>query len=287
MQPHYTINKKGVNKMVGIYSIVCLKNSKIYIGQSKDIKLRWLSHKEELQKGTHQNRHLQRAWNKYGENSFIFSIIEECNEESLTEREQYWIDYYGGINSTNTYNFRQAGSNGKMSEETLKKMSEATKRLRQNPEWVKKNAQAIRDSWTPERRKQMSIQKTGIKWTESQRKNRKKFDDMRRGVTRSEEVKAKVSATLMGHTVSEATRQKLREAGKKQIHKPLTVEQRKNVSDGAKRGWDTRRKNGNVSMKGVNKGFRWMIKDGVAVRVRPGEIEQYVNQGYKFGRKEV
>lgn len=271
--------------MIGIYSIVCLKNSKIYIGQSKHIEVRWLEHKDELKKGTHQNKHLQNAWNKYGENSFVFSVIEECEEDNLTKREQYWIDYYGGINSKNTYNFRQAGSKGTMSKETLKKMSEATKRLRQNPEWVEKNAQAIRDSWTPERRKQMSIQKTGTKWTEAQRKNRKKFDDMRRGVARSDEVKAKVSATLMGHTVSEATRQKLREAGKKQIHKPLTDEQRKNVSEGAKKGWETRRKNGNINMKGVNSGYRWMIRDNVAVQVKGEDIQKYLSQGYRFGRK--
>lgn len=271
--------------MVGIYSIVCLQNSKIYIGQSKHIELRWLEHKEELRKGTHQNKHLQNSWNKYGENCFVFSIIEECSENVLTEREQYWIDYYGGINSKHTYNFRQAGSRGQMSEETLRKMSEATKRLRQNPEWVEKNAQAIRASWTDERRKQMSIQKTGTKWTKAQRKNRKKFDDMRRGVARSEAVKAKVSATLMGHSVSEETRQKLREAAQKQVHKPLTDEQRKNVSDGAKRGWETRRKNGNINMKGKGVGIRWMIKDDKPVRVRPEKVEAYLQMGYRIGRK--
>lgn len=227
--------------MCGIYIIVCLVNGRVYIGQSKHIQKRWLEHKEELQKGCHCNNHLQNAWNKYGEKSFVFSVLELCENSRLVEREQYWIDYYGGINSKNTYNFREAGSNGSMSEETLKIMSENTKRLRQNPDWVAKNAQAIRDSWTPERRQYMSELKSGTTWTDKQRQGRKYYDELRRGCPRSDETKKKISQALLGHKVSEETKQKLREAGKKQIHKPMTEEQRKHISDAAKRGWEKRR----------------------------------------------
>lgn len=227
--------------MQGIYIITCLVNGRVYIGQSKHIQKRWLEHKEELQKGSHCNNHLQNAWNKYGEKSFVFSVLELCPDTKLTEREQYWIDYYGGINSKGTYNFREAGSRGSMSEETRKIMSENTKKLRENPEWVAKNAQAIKDSWTVERRQHMSEIKTGSTWTDCQRQNRKHFDDLRRGVPRSEKTKQKISQSLLGHNVSEETRQKLREAAKKQVHKPLTDEQRKRVSDAAKRGWEKRR----------------------------------------------
>ena len=65
----------------------------------------------------------------------------------------------------------------------------------------------------------------------------------------------------------------------------LTDEQRKNVSEGAKKGWETRRKNGNINMKGVNSGYRWMIKDNVAVQVKGEDIQKYLSQGYRFGRK--
>lgn len=227
--------------MQGIYIITCLVNGRVYIGQSKHIEKRWLEHKEALQNGSHSNNHLQNAWNKYDEKSFVFSVLEECADDKLTEREQYWIDYYGGINCSGTYNFREAGSKGCLSEETRKIMSENTKRLRQNPKWVAKNAQAIRESWTAERRQHMSNLKTGTTWTDSQRKNRKCYDDMRRGVARSDDVKRKISQSLLGHTVSEETRQKLREAGKKQVHKPLTEEQRKRISDAAKRSWEKRK----------------------------------------------
>lgn len=241
----------GGERVQGIYIIVCLVNSRVYIGQSKHIQKRWLEHREELQNGCHCNKHLQNAWNKYGEKSFVFSVLELCESDKLTEREQYWIDYYGGINSKNTYNFRDAGSRGGMSEETRKIMSENTKKLRQNPDWVAKNAQAIRDSWTLERRQYMRELKTGTTWTDKQRQSRKYYDELRRGRSRSDETKKKISQSLLGHAVSEETRQKLSEASKKQIHKPLTEEQRKHISDAAKRGWEKRRqrmkKGGNVA----------------------------------------
>ena len=245
--------------MTGIYLITCLRSTKVYVGQSVNIEKRWLRHKEMLNANIHSNKHLQSAWNKYGENSFVFSILEECSVDKLTEREQYWIDFYGGINSTHNYNYQSASRN-EISDETRlrmsvshkllcasperrKQMSENTKRLRQDADWVARNSQAIRDSWTPERRQQMSIAKKGTKWTEKQRENRKKFDDSRRGVSRDQSVKNKISNTLKGHTVSEETRQKLREAGKRQVHLPVTEEQRKHISEGAKRGWETRRRN--------------------------------------------
>jgi group I intron endonuclease len=40
----------------------------------------------------HHSIKLQRAYNKYGIDNFIYEIIEECNELLLIEREQYWID---------------------------------------------------------------------------------------------------------------------------------------------------------------------------------------------------
>jgi hypothetical protein len=40
----------------------------------------------------HTGPRLQRAWNKHGENNFVFSVLEECSVEMLFQREQYWID---------------------------------------------------------------------------------------------------------------------------------------------------------------------------------------------------
>lgn len=109
--------------MCGIYMISNLRTGKNYIGQSKDIYTRWYKHKNFLNGNSHHNKHLQASWNKYGEDSFSFNIIEECPEEELNERESYYIKKYN--TKENGYNLDDGG-NGirgyKHTEEELEKM---------------------------------------------------------------------------------------------------------------------------------------------------------------------
>lgn len=78
--------------MIGIYAITNLKTKEKYIGQSSNIEMRISGHRKALVKGCHHNKHLQSSFNKYGPKYFYFEVIEECDLEELTEREQYWID---------------------------------------------------------------------------------------------------------------------------------------------------------------------------------------------------
>lgn len=88
--------------MIGIYKITCSGNNKVYIGQSVAIGRRWATHKRELSNGTHSNKYLQRAYDKYGEKSFSYEVIELCKKEKLNEREQFYIkifdSYRNGFN---------------------------------------------------------------------------------------------------------------------------------------------------------------------------------------------
>ena len=77
---------------IGIYRIRNLINNKVYIGSTKNMKVRWAKHKALLRHNKHQNTHLQSAWNKYGEDAFVFEVIEECKTEDLISREQFFID---------------------------------------------------------------------------------------------------------------------------------------------------------------------------------------------------
>lgn len=78
--------------MIGIYIIKCLQENKVYIGSSKDISRRWINHKTALNNERHGNCELQLAWDAYGDESFIFDILEET--EDIVIREQYWLDTY-------------------------------------------------------------------------------------------------------------------------------------------------------------------------------------------------
>jgi len=76
----------------GIYRLLCLVTGKYYCGSTENIKQRFWDHRKNLRGNKHCNRHLQYAWNKYGENGFTFEVVEYCNEEKLISREQWYID---------------------------------------------------------------------------------------------------------------------------------------------------------------------------------------------------
>lgn len=78
----------------GIYMCTCDVNGKSYVGQSQDVKLRKCHHLSELRGGYHFNEYLQRAYNKYKEYNFSWTVLEYCDEDQLDDREMYWIAYY-------------------------------------------------------------------------------------------------------------------------------------------------------------------------------------------------
>lgn len=90
--------------MKGIYKITNITNNKVYIGQSDRFNEREREHFYCLERNEHNNEHLQKSYNKNGKDNFIFERIEES--EDLDNREIYWINEYGGINSNLNYNMK-------------------------------------------------------------------------------------------------------------------------------------------------------------------------------------
>jgi group I intron endonuclease len=111
--------------MIGIYRIKNLINSKCYYGSSKQIEKRFKKHKKQLKNNTHINCILQKAWNKYGEDNFLFEIVEECNLNILLEVEQKYLDlqpeYNIGIKSSGGDNLTKNPNKDKI----VKKMTES------------------------------------------------------------------------------------------------------------------------------------------------------------------
>lgn len=88
----------GCEKIIsGIYKITNLKTNLCYIGQSVDIYTCWRAHRN-----SKDDLLLHQDIQKYGLDYFKWEILERCPEERLTERENYWINYYDSYN--NGYN---------------------------------------------------------------------------------------------------------------------------------------------------------------------------------------
>lgn len=115
MKGGYAIMAK--DKKIGIYKITNIINNKVYIGQSQDIDTRLRGHKSTLKANTHFNIHLQRAYNKYGIDSFTYEIQEECSEDIINERESYWIEFYNSRDRFHGYNIDYGGTKDVFSEE--------------------------------------------------------------------------------------------------------------------------------------------------------------------------
>ena len=81
-----------INYMSGVYQITCVPTGKFYIGSTKKLRARELSHRGRLRQGNHGNRHLQYAWNKHGEGAFIWTILLVCAVHDVLRYEQRALD---------------------------------------------------------------------------------------------------------------------------------------------------------------------------------------------------
>ena len=80
-----------------IYKIRNLVNDKFYVGSTNDTKVRFKNHRRLLRKGKHHCKHLQAAWNKYGEEKFKFEIVETVKDNAaLWNAENAWLVQWVG-----------------------------------------------------------------------------------------------------------------------------------------------------------------------------------------------
>lgn len=120
-----------MEERAGVYAITNMENSKVYVGSSGNLQKREHHHRSSFNRGIHSNEHLQRAWDKYGEGAFVFSVLEYVESPAiLLDREQFWIDRLNSCNENFGYNMLPiAGSRVgfKCSAEHRRKVSEAAK----------------------------------------------------------------------------------------------------------------------------------------------------------------
>lgn len=109
----------------GVYIIQNLLNGKVYVGASRNVHSRLSDHKVALRGGYHVNLHLLSAYKKNGEHSFLFDVLEYCDERYIYSQENYWCNMLNAHNRKFGYNIDPTSPEGKIavSEETKQRMS--------------------------------------------------------------------------------------------------------------------------------------------------------------------
>jgi group I intron endonuclease len=83
-----------IYKKSGIYMIKNIITGEKYIGSSVTLGKRWSSHTRHLERKIHCNPKLQSSYNKYGDEAFVFGVVEFTDVETLFDREQYYYDFH-------------------------------------------------------------------------------------------------------------------------------------------------------------------------------------------------
>lgn len=217
-----------------IYSIEHKESGRRYIGSAINQKRRWNMHRWQLRSNRHCNPYLQNAWNKYGEESFEFVVLETVVDVSaLCEREQYWI------NATELkFNIcAVAGSalGRPTSESTKAKLREARKGFKHTLASLEKikatlNSPEVKARMlemnkgrkhTPEARANMAVGRKGRRPSDE---TRRKMSEAHKGYIKSEEHRQRLSIALTGKTKRPETIEKLRQAGKARFSSPEAKE---------------------------------------------------------------
>lgn len=152
-----------------IYLIENKVNGKRYVGQTyKTLNERWAEHIKATFCKKRLGMLIHRAIKKYGVNSFDLSVIEECAEELLSEREIFWIaekKTFVDDHPDKGYNLTRGGEGGKKSDIVKKRISESIKKtFAENPEIRERCSNSMRGKkHKPETIVKMSASRMGDK----------------------------------------------------------------------------------------------------------------------------
>lgn len=193
--------------LCGIYKITNNVNGKAYIGQSINIKNRWKDHINALNRKHSSCTLLQRAWNKYKQESFSFEILELCTEDMLDEVETKYIDIYDS--HTNGYNIEPGGNANKhLSDETKQKIREAHLGMKASEETREKMSESRMGEKNP---------MYGQTHSEAALKKMSDAAKARPGHRPSDDGLERIRLANIGKVMSEVTKKKISEANQGNI----------------------------------------------------------------------
>lgn len=76
----------------GVYTITCTPTGVQYVGSAVRFSRRFRQHKSDLNLGRHRSTYMQRAWEKYGSDAFVFAVALVCDPQLAVYFEQRAID---------------------------------------------------------------------------------------------------------------------------------------------------------------------------------------------------
>jgi group I intron endonuclease len=88
-------------KPSGIYQVKNMANGKVLLGSSLNMEGLLNRHRFTLKIGSHTNKELQKDWNEFGPEQFVFEILEEVKvvdspnfnlKDELTLLEEIWLE---------------------------------------------------------------------------------------------------------------------------------------------------------------------------------------------------
>lgn len=113
-------------ELPGVYQILNKETQKSYIGSTSQTIIKRMNHHLcMLRIGKHKNTYLQHSWNKHGEDSFIFIVLENTSKQNTLDKEQEYINKIGFENLYNINPFATGTPN--LSKETINKRSKTFK----------------------------------------------------------------------------------------------------------------------------------------------------------------
>jgi group I intron endonuclease len=228
----------------GIYEIRNTVNGKRYIGSSTDAPDRLRHHLACLRRGGHHSTKLQRAFQKYGEAAFQFSLLLVCTKRDLVFYENRALAFFRCA-TKNGYNMNaRADRPAPLTPAGRARLSEAARGNRyrrgrkQPPDAIAKRAAAIA-AWGPERRVEwitkLSVAHLGKRASAETRAKQAAANCGREFSTQS---RAKIAAALRGKPKSVEHRGKLADANRGKVRSP---ESRARQSASLRQWWARRK----------------------------------------------
>ena len=179
----------------GIYQWRQRSTGRKYYGSTIDFRRRSKDHYNLLCDNKHFNIHLQRAWNKYGANDFVFEVVEIVTDKAkMLIREQWYLDH--AVKWGKDFNI--AKSAGSPAIPWTKERRQAQARVMTGKILPASTRERMGKAHKANGQKPPSPK--GKTLPEAQKK---KIGDANRGKVRSKELRAKISAKERNRTPEE------------------------------------------------------------------------------------